>query len=226
MHVWPRQIGAIFGVVKSLHTSSNEDFSLQFQSDKTSLGHAEAAAGAAALGSTVNILLGQRVQPIFHLRSTNPLFSQLAFGGSSLGAQSSIPRSAKDDPLSYGHFPRQKTMVAPGSHAHISSFAFSGTNTHTILRQGIVKNSKDHTFSDTRRLPWEVSSHWISVMTNLPLSSICLPPRSVLPEQAPLNLQSSGFVVELNAARMVSSDMSLKVRSWNCNYILADSKCL
>lgn len=85
---------------------------------KTTIGHAEAAAGIAGLIKTVLALEHERIPPHLHLRKLNPLVKL-----------ESIPAVV---PVEGRPWPRQ---AGRRRQAGVSSFGFSGTNAHAILEE-------------------------------------------------------------------------------------------
>ena len=129
----------------------------QLLSDKSSLGHAEPAAGVCSLALAIAVLARQDVQPVHHLRLLNPMVHEHGRLDSTGHAQLKPPRQCA--PMS----------ALAASAVHASSFAFVGTNAHVICRGGASSGHEAITNSQTQL--WESASYWAKPMCCFPLQS-------------------------------------------------------
>ena len=113
----PIEVGAL-GAVFGAHHSAEQP--LAVGSVKTNIGHLEGAAGIAGLIKVVMQLQKQTIAPHLHLRQPNPYIDWDAW-----------PMKVPTQSLPW---PRGKEPRLAG----VSSFGFSGTNTHVILEEAPV----------------------------------------------------------------------------------------
>jgi acyl transferase domain-containing protein len=101
----PIEMGAAVAVY-----SSRDDKPLAFTADKAGMGHAEPAAGVASFLTGVSSLSKSSLQPLVHLRNTNPYVEQI-FATKAIGARQPIlpkqtcpmpVRSSPSDTLHHG----------------------------------------------------------------------------------------------------------------------------
>eukprot|EP00951_Prasinocladus_malaysianus_P015669 scaffold120720_cov51-Prasinocladus_malaysianus.AAC.4 len=135
-------------------TDSTEPAALPgLASDKSNLGHAEAAAGVCGLATMLDAIRGHRVHSVPHLRTVNPMLHSCAPGGHGLvGFQ--LPRQQLSSPH------------AAQFCVHSSSFGFSGTNAHVIAsgQQALSCNAAlDQTYSS-----WDLCRYWASPLFCFP----------------------------------------------------------
>lgn len=124
----PIETGAL---VSSLLKPSSQPLTLS--TAKSSIGHAEPAAGIAGTISLANSLESQYSKPFTHLRSLNPYVATAlnVRNQLSIGARSSLPRQLS--PL---------MSVSEQLCGGVSSFAFQGTNSHAVFKIDIAQTSK------------------------------------------------------------------------------------
>jgi acyl transferase domain-containing protein/long-subunit acyl-CoA synthetase (AMP-forming)/surfactin synthase thioesterase subunit/NAD(P)-dependent dehydrogenase (short-subunit alcohol dehydrogenase family) len=104
----------------------NRETPLYLGSVKTNIGHLEAAAGVAGLIKVVLSLMHEKIPPHLNLKTLNPLIDL-----------KSIPAIIPTEAQSW---PRNKKRVRYGS---VSSFGFSGTNGHAILKEAPLIEEKE-----------------------------------------------------------------------------------
>jgi len=105
-------LSAVLGVKRS------QDQRLKIGSVKTNIGHLEAAAGMAGLMKAILILQHKQIPPHLHLETPNPYIPW-----------NELPI---DVPTRLTPLPRQEGRYVVG----VSSFGFSGTNSHLVLEAG------------------------------------------------------------------------------------------
>jgi len=105
-------LGAVYG------RGRPADRPLRLGSVKSSIGHAEAAAGVAGLIKAVLALRHRQIPPHLHLRRVNPQIDLAA-----------IPAEIPDRLLPWEPPPGGRRLAA------VSSFGFSGTNAHLVLEE-------------------------------------------------------------------------------------------
>lgn len=116
-------VAAVFGSDRKGHTSSDAGTPLALITSKSTLGHAEPAAGVVGVLHTMKALQQEVLPPLVHLRTINPFVA-----GALAPAHNSSSGSF--------HLPRQlsgRTFMSPqpsgawtGLVAGVSSFAFQG----------------------------------------------------------------------------------------------------
>jgi acyl transferase domain-containing protein/Zn-dependent alcohol dehydrogenase/acyl carrier protein len=115
-----RALGTVFS------DSHSDEYPLMISSVKTNVGHLEAAAGIAGLFKTVLALKHRTIPPHLHLREPNPYIPW-----------DELPVTVPTEPTSW-QMPDGKRLVAG-----LSSFGFSGTNSHMILAEAPVVERKE-----------------------------------------------------------------------------------
>ncbi|MEM9271364.1 MAG: type I polyketide synthase [Cyanobacteria bacterium P01_F01_bin.143] len=110
----PIEVGALGAVFGASHSVDNP---LQIGSVKTNIGHLEAAAGIAGLIKVVLQLQHQEIAPHLHLQKPNPYINW-----------SELPVIVPTEPRPW------EVGVNPRI-AGVSSFGFSGTNSHVVLEE-------------------------------------------------------------------------------------------
>ena len=153
----PYQVGAISTVLRTGRAEGEQHTVTQLLSDKSSLGHAEPAAGVCSLALAITVLARQDLQPVHHLRLLNPMVHEHGRLDNMGHTQLKPPRQCA--PMS----------AQPASTVHASSFAFVGTNAHVMLRRGASSGHKAISSSQTHL--WESGSHWAKPMCSFPLRS-------------------------------------------------------
>ncbi|BDA51455.1 probable oleandomycin polyketide synthase, modules 5 and 6 [Coccomyxa sp. Obi] len=114
----PIEIGAASAVA-----TSSGGGKLQLAAAKSRVGHAETAAGAIGISSSIVALTGGSLPPISHLRDLNPYVRNIMDAAAQENLTPCIPRQVAPD------------VVHRGGNAvmGISGFAFQGTNAHVLL---------------------------------------------------------------------------------------------
>ena len=122
--------GTIIGDPMEMHALSNvyqnshyESVPLYVGSVKANIGHLEAAAGLAGLIKVILSLHHEKIPPQIHVNTLNPKLNL-----TTIPAQ--IPFQAME----------WKRLENKKRYAGISSFGFSGTNTHVIVEEGYIPN--------------------------------------------------------------------------------------
>eukprot|EP00854_Cymbomonas_tetramitiformis_P022437 gene22437-27075_t len=114
------------GGMRSAMNRQTSPQKLLLQAAKSTLGHAESAAGVNAFVTAINVLCQDGVNPVKHLVSVNPHVI-------------AIPLQAETMTVAGGvHVPRQTEMLQTNHAAHgfaagVSAFAFQGTNAHCVM---------------------------------------------------------------------------------------------
>ena len=145
----PIEIGAALAVLDSERYSI---FPLSLQAIKSQLLHSEPAAGAVGLASMARRLRQDDCQRMLHLRTINPhvigLFQNHALRTETRG----------------WHLQRQEGPAAclnkESCIGSVSSFAYQGTNAHTIIQINTKKSISSLKLD--RRHAWEKSRHWFT----------------------------------------------------------------
>ena len=126
----PIELGAalaiMFGDKNDENLETRKSY-LNLTSAKSTLGHAEPAAGGVGLLNLFLSLRSMEADPLLHLRTLNPYISSTISNATSrkIGNIPSVPRQSAPLPL-----PRQVNELIGG----VSSFAFQGTNAHATIR--------------------------------------------------------------------------------------------
>jgi 3-oxoacyl-(acyl-carrier-protein) synthase len=121
----PIEIGALSSMLLDNHSHSGQDTLIALSGIKSTIGHAEAAAGLNGVIQAVSVLTQSRAAPFIHLRNLNPYLHN-AFEGlkqSKEGVSFVAPRQ-----------PGQCTSTSAGGVHGVSAFAFQGTNVHILMK--------------------------------------------------------------------------------------------
>jgi len=144
----PIEVGALGTVLQGVSTPR------VLTAGKSLVGHAEPAAGMMGLAHIQTGMLHEALMPVLHLRSLNahavPILSK---------GKWSIQRSSGPHPAS--------VEVAP-FHTGTSSFAFQGTNAHSIIAK---MNAAIGGASSSPLHVWEKGRHWAHVQ--IPAALCC-----------------------------------------------------
>jgi Beta-ketoacyl synthase, C-terminal domain len=150
----PIEVGAATAVL--LGAAATPARRLTLAADKTSLGHAEPAAGALGLGAALASLQQRGCQPVLHLRRVNAhvaaLMDSLAEAGEAV------------------HMPRQRLGRVGGSADAAtgqSAFAFQGTNAHAAYAPPSAASEQDGGHSDINMVWTRGQRHHFAVLPPL-----------------------------------------------------------
>ena len=119
----PIEMGGLLGVLGGSEGSRT----LVLGAIKSSVGHAECAAGAAGLMHAASTLCNKLVVGVMHLRGVNPHVSN-AIEAADVGGSVALPKASH----SRASDAAQQRRAAAG----VSSFAFQGTNAHAVVCEG------------------------------------------------------------------------------------------
>ena len=122
----PIELTAAQGAI-SLHPcgAKAKGSALYLSASKTTLGHAEAAAGLNGVLQACSVASRARAAPFIHLRTLNPLLRD-AFDGLRQRKGVSFAAPRQDGPVC-------RTKSGAVAHHGVSAFAFQGTNVHVVL---------------------------------------------------------------------------------------------
>eukprot|EP00959_Pyramimonas_sp_CCMP1952_P335380 7022401-Pyramimonas_sp.AAC.1 len=128
----PIEVGAVCAVLSTTASSISSETPLVLQAGKMYVGHGESAAGITGLLHCVTLLHGSAPQPLVHLRTVGPFIAQVIRPeGVSQAARRlaiQLPRVSQCLPARAGSSSSSSMHICG-----VSSFAFQGTNAHTIL---------------------------------------------------------------------------------------------
>lgn len=116
----PIEVGALTAVVEG----ASRDAPCSLQGCKSAVGHSEPAAGLLGFLYLTQDLVQQSLRPMLHLRSVNPHLRLMLAMSSPSDKQAStfVPRATGS-----------QAMAAPGG---VSSFAYQGSNVHSVVSRG------------------------------------------------------------------------------------------
>lgn len=122
---------------------------------KSYVGHTEGAAGTAGLVQALISLQTRAIAPVLHFRETNRHVTNAIEGRKSRRKQPAESRSATDLSLT------KLVAGSQGGATGVSSFAFQGTNAHTIVAyDGSPTDSPSGPFIAPSLRGWDRSTYW------------------------------------------------------------------
>jgi acyl transferase domain-containing protein len=143
----PIELAAASAVL--LHSLPASHAPLGLGAAKSSVGHAETSSGLVGMASLLEQGLAGAAAALLHLRQLNPHVASVQQSARAAGCAAAVP-------------PRQAVAAprvgSPAACAGVSSFAFQGTNAHTILQAGAQPRAS----AASRARAWERHRHWCS----------------------------------------------------------------
>lgn len=168
-----RKICSFQAVVKCF--IAERDHALRLTAAKSSIGHAEPAAGSIGIAHTMSLLHGQLSGSLKHLRNINHVILEaLRLTNPNRLA---LPKQGAAA-INTKHI---RSTIATRSIQCVSSFAFQGTNAHVVLCADRREGSHASKASEPRGVQWKRRRHWYIgvahqlctvVTTSLPLEDI------------------------------------------------------
>jgi acyl carrier protein len=150
----PIEVGAAAAVLGRPRTTSSSSPPLALFTSKSSMGHAEPAAGVVGILHSMTALRHMAVPPLLHLRSPNPFVAGALDGAGGFH----LPRVMA---------PRGSLTSDAQLVSGVSSFAFQGTNAHLVLMTAPTDPlAAGHSSSASARVPWQPGRHWFMAPVN------------------------------------------------------------
>lgn len=133
---------------------AERDHALRLTAAKSSIGHAEPAAGSIGIAHTMSLLHGQFSGSLKHLRNINNVILE-ALRLTNLDGLAMPKQSAAAINTKY-----IRSTIATRSVQCVSSFAFQGTNAHVVLCTQRREGTHASKTSEPRGVHWKRRRHW------------------------------------------------------------------
>jgi len=148
----PIEVGAIAAILLR-DAAANRSIPLALTAGKSSMGHAETAAGLVGVAKAAFTLWRSKLPSISHLRNVNPYVEQ---------ALRSAPSASSHAPRQVGSLSINRDACLSG----VSSFAFQGTNAHGIFTDA----GSPSCIPETRYSFLRKNSFWVHEVVSAPLA--------------------------------------------------------